>query len=91
MAKLRPPVIAEGIIRLDREPGTPWIDMAMPSGDTYSLDVDEFKIWMRSMRIDEDDSRSPLDRVWAFYHIEYDVVTQDFKVILAEELLKEAG
>ncbi len=91
MAKLRPPRIEKGIIRFEREPAMSEIVMTLANGDTYSLDVVEMKTWMRIMRIDEDDSRSPLDRVWNFYHILYDVETMDFQVILAEERMRAAG
>jgi len=91
MAKLRPPIIRSGIVRFDKEPADAWITMTMPNGDTYNLHVDEMKIWMGAMRIDEDDSRSPLDRVWNFFHIEYNVKTMDFRVILAEERMRAAG
>ncbi len=91
MAKLRPPRIEKGILKFEREPATQSITMTFPNGDTYSLDVDEMKVWMRIMRIDEDDSRSPLDRVWNFYNILYNVETMEFQAILAEELMKAAG
>lgn len=91
MAKLRPPRIDKGILHIEREPATDWITMTFPNGDSYSLDVAEMKIWMRMMRIDEDDSRSPLDRVWNFYNIVYNVETMEFQAILAEERMRAAG
>ena len=91
MAKLRPPRIEKGILHIEREPATDWITMTFPNGDSYSLDVVEMKIWMRMMRIDEDDSRSPLDRVWNFYNIVYNVETMEFQAILAEERMRAAG
>lgn len=91
MGKLRPPIISSGTVRFDKEPSDAWITMTMPNGDTYNLHVDEMKVWMRAMRIDEDDSRSPLDRVWNFLHIEYNVKTMDFRVLLAEERMRAAG
>lgn len=91
MAKLKPPPIKKGILRFEREPATQSITMTYPNGDTYDLDVSELKIWMRMMRIDEDDSRSPLDRVWNFYNILYNVETMEFQAILAEERMRAVG
>ncbi len=54
-------------IELTREPFTDWVTLTLPDGQSFDMDWEEIKMWMKLRNADMDIVDKALDDVYNFY------------------------